>query len=78
MPQSLSKIYVHLVFSTKRRDPCVPREIQTDLHAYLGGTLHGLGCVPIEINSEPDHVHALFLLSRTSSLNHWHSQNQLQ
>jgi len=68
MPQSLSKIYVHLVFSTKDRDRCLPGEIQTDLHAYLGGTLNGFGCVPIEINSEPDHVHALFLLGRTTAL----------
>ena len=68
MPQSLAKIYIHLVFSTKHRDPCLPRELQNDLHAYMGGTLNGLGCAPIEINSEPDHVHALFLLGRTVAL----------
>jgi REP element-mobilizing transposase RayT len=68
MSQSLSKIYVHLVFSTKNRERCIPREMNHDLHSYMGGTLHGVGCVPIEINSEPDHVHALFLLSRTMSL----------
>jgi len=68
MSQSLAKIYVHLIFSTKNRDRCLPREIQTDLHSYMGGTLHGLGCVPIEINSEPDHAHLLFLLGRTITL----------
>jgi len=68
MPQSLAKICIHLVFSTKHRDPCLPRELQNDLHAYMGGTLNGLGCAPIEINSEPDHVHALFLLGRTVAL----------
>lgn len=68
MPQSLSKIYVHLIFSTKARERSLPDEIRTDLHAYMGGTLKGLGCLPVEINSEPDHVHALFLLARTAPL----------
>ena len=68
MPQSLAKIYTHLVFSTKHREWCLTDEIRPDLHAYMGGTLKGLQCVPIEINSEPDHVHALFLLGRTIAL----------
>jgi len=71
MAQSLSKIskiYVHLIFSTKDRERTLPDEIRHDLHAYMGGTLNGLGCSPIEINTEPDHVHALFLLARTSAL----------
>jgi putative transposase len=68
MPQSLAKIYVHLVFSTKHREPCLLDELKTDLHAYIGGTLNGLGSMPVEINSEPDHLHALFLLSRTTPL----------
>jgi REP element-mobilizing transposase RayT len=68
MPQSLAKIYVHLVFSTKHRERVLPDEVRADLHAYLGGILKGLGCVPIEINSEPDHIHTLFVLSRTETL----------
>ena len=68
MPQSLARIYVHLIFSTKNRERVIPDEVQTDLHAYLGGILNNLGCAPIEINSEPDHAHLLFLLSRTEAL----------
>ena len=68
MPQSLAKIYVHLVFSTKNRERCLPDEIRPDLHAYMGGTLNGLGCEPIEINTEPDHAHVLFVMSRTETL----------
>ncbi len=44
MAQSLSKIYVHLIFSTKNRERILPDEIRPDLHAYMGGTLKGLGC----------------------------------
>jgi putative transposase len=60
MAQSLSKIYVHLIFSTKQRELTLPDEIRSDLHAYMGGTLKGLGCYPVEINTESDHLHALF------------------
>ncbi len=68
MAQSLSRIYVHLIFSTKQRERSLPDEIRSDLHAYLGGTLKGCGCNPIEINTEPDHLHALFLLAKTEAL----------
>ena len=68
MAQSLSKIYVHLIFSTKGRERTLSDEIRPDLHAYMGGTLKGLDCLPVEINTEPDHVHALFLLARTATL----------
>jgi len=68
MAQSLSKIYVHLIFSTKGREQTVPDEVRPELHAYLAGTLKGLDCVPIEINSEPDHSHVLLLLTRTVAL----------
>lgn len=68
MPQSLAKIHLHLVFSTKHRERLLPCDIRTDLHAYLGGIINGLGCVPVEINSKPDHVHILFVMSRTETL----------
>ena len=68
MPQSLAKIYIHLVFSTKNRERLIPLEIHSELHAYMGGILKGLGCIPVEINTEPDHAHVLFILSRTETV----------
>jgi putative transposase len=68
MSQSLAKIYVHLIFSTNHRERVLSDDIRHDLHAYIGGILNGLGCAPIEINSEPDHMHILFLLSRTAAI----------
>lgn len=65
MPQSLSKIFVHLVFSTKNRARLLPDDIRLDLHAYMGGILRNLECPAIEINTEPDHAHILYLLGRT-------------
>ena len=68
MPQSLAKIYVHLVFSTKNRARFLPDEIRPGLHDYMGGTLRDLKCAPLEINTEPDHAHVLFALGRTEAL----------
>jgi REP element-mobilizing transposase RayT len=68
MPQSLAKIYIHLVFSTRNRARMLDRADAEDLHSYMGGILRGHECTAVEINTEPDHCHVLFLLHRTKSL----------
>jgi REP element-mobilizing transposase RayT len=68
MPQSLAKIYVHLVFSTKNREPLVHDDVRNELHSYMGGILRDLDCAPVEIHSQPDHAHVVFVLSRTHAL----------
>jgi putative transposase len=68
MSQALAKIYLHLIFSTKNRERSLPDHVRADLHSYLGGILNGLGCSPIEINTEPDHAHLLFVMTRTETI----------
>lgn len=68
MPQSLARLHVHLVFSTKDRVPKISDAVRDSLHAYMGVILKNLGCVPIYINSVEDHVHILTDLSRTVSV----------
>ncbi len=66
MPQSLSRIIVHTVFSTKDRQPFLrKRETREELHRYLGGILRQLDCQPILTGGTEDHVHLLSTLSRT-------------
>ena len=66
MAQSLSKILVHTVFSTKDRRPFLrERATREELHRYLGGILTNLDCQPITIGGVEDHVHLLCALSRT-------------
>jgi REP element-mobilizing transposase RayT len=68
MPQSLSKILVHTVFSTKDRYPYLrDRAIRDEMHHYLGGILSQLKCQPIVVGGVDDHVHLLCALARTSS-----------
>ena len=68
MPQSLARVLVHLVFSTKNREPWIPSEVRGELHAYLGGVLGTIGCPSIQVGGTEDHVHLLYSLSRTLSL----------
>jgi putative transposase len=68
MPQSLARLHIHLVFSTKNRLPLLDDGIRDHLHAYMAAVLQNLGCRPVLINSIEDHVHILFDLARTVAL----------
>ena len=66
MPQSLAKILVHAVFSTKHRDPFLrDLALRDETHRYLGGILKRLDCQPIIVGGVEDHVHLLCVLART-------------
>ena len=66
MSQSLAKILVHTVFSTKERRPFLrDKNLREQLHHYLGGVLGHLECQPIIVGGVEDHVHVLCALSRT-------------
>jgi REP element-mobilizing transposase RayT len=65
MPQSLSKVLVHLIFSTKHREPLIGPEIRPRLHAYLVGILASLNSPSLQTGGVADHVHILFALGRT-------------
>lgn len=68
MGQSLSQMYIHLVFGTKRRVPYLVPAIEKQVHAYLAGTLKEYESPALIINSVPDHVHILFRLSKNYAL----------
>jgi putative transposase len=68
MPQSLSKVYLHVVFSTKNRESVLADEWRDDLFHVLGGTANNLGCQSLIVGGVADHVHMLFQLARTISI----------
>jgi putative transposase len=68
MSQSLARLHVHLVFSTKNRAPLISDSVRDALHRYLAVVLQNLGCPAALINSVEDHVHILFELGRTVAL----------
>jgi putative transposase len=68
MPQSLARLCIHLVFSTKHRKPLLHDAIRPDLHSYMATVLKNMDCPVLLINSVEDHVHILLDLSRTISV----------
>lgn len=42
MPQSLSAVLIHLVFSTKNREPLITPAIEPELHPYMAGIFRNL------------------------------------
>jgi len=68
MSQSLSKLYVHLVFSTKLREPLLLSGLRGKMHAYLATVLKNEDSPAVKVGGTSDHIHALFRLSKNLSL----------
>jgi putative transposase len=66
MPQSLAKVIVHIVYSTKLRQPWLEDlTLRSELYAYNATILKNkLDSPAILINGVKDHIHILCLLSR--------------
>ena len=59
MAHSGGNIVLHLIFSTKRRERLITKEIRQDLFAYLGGIVREMRGTALIINGTADHVHML-------------------
>lgn len=64
MPQSLSKVYTHIIFSTKHRENLIDEHIEIDLYNYIGGICKNFECNPVQVGGHKNHVLILCLLSR--------------
>ena len=62
MAGSFSSLYVHLVFSTRNREPLLAPEHRGDLFDYMAGILRQLGCEFVLVNGVADHVHVVCTL----------------
>ena len=71
MPQTLSQIYLLLVFSTKNRYPLIDDTIRSELYACMAKVLYDECSSPAKIiGGVDDHVHILLNLSRTYTVAH--------
>ena len=68
MGSTYHSLHFHWVCSTKERRPLIHPRWRPSFWEYLGGTLRGLGGVPIQIGGVEDHVHALVGLRPTHSI----------
>jgi putative transposase len=69
MGQSLVEIYVHIVFSTKHRQPFLrDAEFRAKTHAYLAGILRNSHCPALVVGGVEDHVHLLCRLVKQTTI----------
>jgi len=65
MSQSLSRILIHVVFTTKDRQRFLDESIEGALHAYLATVCREEACHAYRVGGADDHVHVVCTLSRT-------------
>jgi len=68
MAQSLARNLIHLIYSTKNREPCLTAALRPKLFAYQAGILRECESPAIVIGGNSDHVHTLFTLSKNHTL----------
>ena len=68
MPQSLSYLLTHIVFSTKDRAPSLDASLRPAIHAYLATVARNAECECFRVGGVADHVHLAVRLSRTISM----------
>ena len=68
MPQSLSLVIIHVIFSTKDRRPLLHGDARSSLHAYLAKVGRNAGCDCYRVGGVADHVHVAIRLSRTITI----------
>jgi REP element-mobilizing transposase RayT len=64
MPQSLVSLNIHIVFSTKNREPFIDDVLAPRLYGYMGGIVRNTGSVLLAVGGIEDHVHLLVSLGR--------------
>jgi len=67
VPQSLSNVILHIIFSTKDREPWLDSKARPRMHAYLATVCRDLGSKFVHVGGVSDHVHIVTNLPRTVS-----------
>jgi len=59
---------MHIIFSTKHREPIIHAPYENEIYSYLAGICENLECQPIRIGGHADHVHILCMVSKKIAL----------
>ncbi|HEY4233902.1 MAG TPA: IS200/IS605 family transposase [Lacipirellulaceae bacterium] len=68
MAGTYTKLFYHLVFSTKNRQRFITAVIEEEFYKYIAGILRNIDGSCVEINGMPDHVHILAVLPPKTSV----------
>ena len=67
MPQSLSKVIIHIIFSTKDREPWLDPDVRPRMHAYAATICRDLNAEALRVGGVADHLHIVTTLPRSLS-----------
>lgn len=68
MANTYTSLHYHVVFSTKRREPCLSKLVRERLWSYLGGIARENGMTALEIGGVADHIHILLSIPANLAL----------
>ena len=68
MAQSLSQLFVHIIFHVKTTSVVIREQEADELYAYIGSIIKDRQSIPISINGVGDHIHILCILSKNVAL----------
>jgi putative transposase len=70
MPQSLSKVIIHIIFSTKDRESWLDTDVRPRMHVYVATICRELNAETLRVGGVADHPHIVTTLPRTLSQAH--------
>jgi REP element-mobilizing transposase RayT len=68
MAHTYTKLLVHMVFATRRRQKCLDATLRPELWAYIGGIARQHKVIALAISGVEDHVHLLLSLPPSLSV----------
>lgn len=68
MAQSLSKLFIHIIYHIKNKSCKIREQERKELYAYMGAIIKDNESIPILINGVDDHVHVLCVMSKNIAL----------
>ena len=68
MAQSLTKMLVHAIFGTKKRNSWLDDKISSELYPYISKVLKNHNCSALQIGGTENHIHILFEMAKTLSI----------
>ena len=68
MAGTYARLYYHIVFSTKNREPLIRNSLKPELHKYLGGLVRDMKGILLEVGGMADHVHLVVKLRPDTSV----------
>ncbi|MBY0311165.1 MAG: IS200/IS605 family transposase [Phycisphaerales bacterium] len=68
MASTLTKLLIHVTFSTKNRVAIIPEGLEPDLYSYIGGICRRMESPLLAMGGTADHVHMMVSLAKTVPL----------